>query len=498
MAEREPLSGADNAWRRMGTTSNLMTITGVLIFEERVGYEEFSARLEERLLRFDRFQHRVGGQKRRLLWPYWDPVEQFDVHNHVYDIALPEPADQSRFEQFVGTLMSRPLDESRPLWEVYLVDNVGPDNGNAAVVRINHSVGDGFALLYVMLGLVDNPEELEFPVDGVSAPPPPGPDDAGEDSTDRNPRAAESGHGDGVEPKHGRDNRSNSRQTDGSSNTAARNRRHEEGNTDSEDPMDRERSGLLETAKTAARAVRTGYDLLTMSDEPETSLTGELGPTKRAAWTRRIDISRVKTVGAAHDATVNDIFLAAAAGAIRRVLEGRGEDTTGLELRWTVPVNLRPMAERTESLGNHFGLVFLPVPVGIRDLDRRIELVHERMDRQKAGIEAFLMYKLLEVSGNVPEPVQQYLMSVFEGVATGIVTNVPGPVGGAEFAGKKIGDMIFWVPQANGQGLGISIISYNGTVRVGIAADANLLAEPRLMADAFETELDELFEELDA
>jgi diacylglycerol O-acyltransferase len=449
MAEREPLSGADNAWRRMGTTTNLMTITGVLTFEETVGYEEFCARLEERLLRFDRFRHRVGGQRRRLLRPYWEPVEQFDVHNHVYDIALPEPADQSRFEQFVGTLMSRPLGESRPLWEVYLVDNVGPDDGNAAVVRINHSVGDGFALLYVMLGLVDNPDKLEFPIGGVSAPPPPGPDEAG-------------------------------------------------GGTDSEDPMDRERSGLLGTARTVARAVRTGYDLLTMPDEPDTSLTGDLGPTKRAAWTRRIDVSRVKAVGAAHDATVNDMFLAATAGAIRRVLEERGEDTAGLELRWTVPVNLRPMAERTESLGNYFGLVFLPIPVGTRDLDRRIELVRERMDLQKAGVEAFLMYKLLDVGGYVPEPVQKYLMRVFEGVATGIVTNVPGPVGGAEFAGKEISDMIFWVPQGNDQGLGISIISYNGTVRVGIAADANLLPEPRLMADAFETELDELFKQLDA
>ncbi len=488
MPEREPLSGADNAWRRMGTTNNLMTITGVLTFEETVGYEAFCTRLEERLLRFDRFRHRVGGQKRRLLWPYWEPVEQFDIHNHVYDIALPEPADQSRFERFVGTLMSRPLGESRPLWEVYLVDNVGPDGGNAAVVRINHSVGDGFALLYVMLGLVDNPDDLEFPIGGVSAPPPPEPDGNSEDSTDRNPHVAESGHPDGGTAGSG--------QMDSSSNTAARDRGHGDG----EDPMDREitGSGLLGTAKTAARAVKTGYDLLTMADEPDTSLTGELGPTKRAAWTRRIDISRVKAVGAAHDATVNDIFLAATAGAIRRVLEERGEGTAGLELRWTVPVNLRPMAERTESLGNYFGLVFLPIPVGTRDLDRRIELVRERMDIQKAGVEAFLMYKLLELGGYVPEPVQRYLMRVFEGAATGIVTNVPGPVGGAEFAGKEIGDMIFWVPQGNDQGLGISIISYNGSVRVGIAADANLLPEPRLMAGAFETELDDLFEELDA
>jgi diacylglycerol O-acyltransferase len=451
MPERDPLSGPDNAWRRMGATNNLMAITGVLTFEGRVSYEELCERLEERLLRFDRFTQRVGGRKRRLLRPYWEPVEEFDVTNHVYDLSLPEPADQERLEQLVGTLMSRPLDERRPLWEVYLIDNVGPDGGNSAVVRINHSVGDGFALLYVLLGLVDNPGELEFPVGGVSAPP--APDEEG---------AAPADTGE-----------------------------------DTPDPMDRDPtgSGVLGTVGTAARALKTGYDLLTMPDEPETSLYGDLGPTKRAAWTRRIDLDRVKEIGDAHDATVNDVLVAATAGAVRRVLEGRGEETAGLDLRCTVPVNLKPMAERTESLGNYFGLVFLPIPVGTRDLDERIALVRERMDVRKAGIEAFLMYQLLNLAGHVPEPIQDLAMGVFEKQATAVVTNVPGPVGAAKFAGKEIGDMIFWVPQGNDQGLGISIISYNETVRIGIAADANLLDEPRVMADAFEAEIDTLFQQ---
>jgi diacylglycerol O-acyltransferase len=461
MPEREPFSGTDNAWRRMGTTNNLMTITGVLTFEETVTYDELCGRLEERLLRFERFKQKVGGQKRRLLRPYWESLEDFDIHNHVYDLALPEPADQASFERFVGSLMSRPLDESRPLWEVYLIDNVGPDGGNAAVVRINHSVGDGFALLYVMLGLVDNPEDLEFPIGGVSAPPPPG--------------AAE--HSEGA----------SATELEGSG-------------PPEDDPMRREATGpgVLGTIGTAARAVKTGYDLLTMPDEPDTSLYGELGPTKRAAWTRSIELDRVKEIGEAHDATVNDVFLAAAAGAIRRVLDDRDEDTTDLELRWTIPVNLKPMAERSESLGNYFGLVFVPIPVGTRDFHERVEIVNERMDVRKAGIEAFVMYKLLDIGGYVPEPVQQYLMGIFERTATGIITNVPGPVGAAEIAGKEIGDMIVWVPQGNDQGLGISIISYNESVRIGIAADENLLPEPRLMADAFETEIDTLFEQLDA
>lgn len=460
MPTREPLSGTDNAWRRMGTTNNLMTITGVLMFEESVGYEELCDRLEERLLRYERFNQRVGGQKRRFMRPYWEDFEGFDIRNHVYDLRLPEPGDQETFEAFVGKLMSRPLDERRPMWEAYLMEDGGPGDGNAVALRIDHSLGDGFALLYVMLGLVDNPHELEFPIGGVSAPPPP--------------------------PEEGDETPVSPAQT----------------STDSDDDdVDEGRKkatpqGALGAVGMGARAVKTGFDLLTMSPEPETSLVGDLCQTKGAAWTRRIDLEQVKEIGNAHDATVNDVLLAATAGAIRRVLESRGEDTTGLELRCTIPVNLKPMDERTESLGNYFGLVFAPIPVGVRDLNERIETVHEQMDVRKAGIEAFLMYQLLNAAGHVPEPVQHLAMKVFEDQATGVVTNVPGPVNAAEIAGKKVSDMIFWVPQGNDQGLGISIISYNGSVRIGVAADANLLPDPKAMSEAFETEVDELLSEL--
>ena len=453
MPTREPFSGPDNAWRRMGTTNNLMTITGVLIFEEPVGYEELCDRLEQRLLRYERFNQRVGGRKRRFMRPYWETFAGFDVRNHIYNVRLPEPGDQAALEQFVGKLMSRPLDERRPMWEAYLIEEGGPGEGNAVAIRINHALGDGFALLYVMLGLVDNPDELEFPIGGVSAPPP----EAGHDRTVPPTRAG--GANDGVTEK----------------------RRKK--------PSPR---GALGAVGMGARAVTTGVDLLTRSPEPNTSLVGELCQTKRAAWTRPIDLGQIKAIGKAHDATVNDVLLATTAGAIRRVLESRGEDTTGVELRCTIPVNLKPMDERTESLGNYFGLVFAPIPVGTRDLNERIERVHAQMDVQKAGIEAFLMYQLLRLGGYVPERVQQLVMKLFEDKATCIVTNVPGPVNAAEIAGKKVSDMIFWVPQANEQGLGISFISYNGSVRVGVAADANLLPDPKALSAAFEAEVDEL------
>lgn len=470
MPGKQQLSGVDNAWRRMGTNDNLMTITGLLMFNETVTYEEVCDRLEERLLRFDRFRQRVDGRKRTIRRPHWETVEEMNVEDHVYDLSLPEPNNKASFQRFVGTLMSRPLDERRPLWEAYVLDGAGPDDGNAVVFRINHSIGDGFAMMHVMLGLVDNPGELEFPVGGISAPPRPDlEDDTGEGST------AADGGTQTVQP------------TVEESDTGGVEELREEANP----------STLLDSVKLGAKGIKAGYNLLSMRGEPETSLAGDLGPTKRAAWTDRVNLEKVKAVGDAHDATVNEVLLATTAGAIRRVLDARGEDTRELTLNCTMPVNLRPVEERPESLGNYFGITFVPIPVGTRELGERIELVNSQVDLQRAGIEAYLMYQLLNLGGIVPERLQRLIMRFFEEHATGIVTNVPGPLNTAEFAGKEIDDLIFWVPQGNDQGLGISIISYNSKVRVGIASDENLLPDPTEMTDAFENEMEMLVEQVD-
>jgi diacylglycerol O-acyltransferase len=476
MPEREQLSGVDNAWRRMGTTNNLMTITGLLMFEETVTYEEVCDRLEERLLRFERFTQRVDGRKRTVRRPHWQTVEDMNIEDHVYDLSLPEPNDKESFQRFVGTLMSRPVDERRPLWEAFILDGAGPNNGNAVVFRINHSIGDGFALMHVMLGLVDNPDELEFPIGGISAPPRPDLEDDSAGSSPDEASAAADGGAQAVQPDV-----------------------EDEGDTGGVEKLREETSSStwLDSVKLGAKGLRAGYNLVSMRGEPETSLFGDLGPTKRAAWTDRVDLEDVKAVGDAHDATINEVLLATTAGAIRRVLDARGEDTRELTLHCTMPVNLRPMEERPESLGNYFGITFVPIPVGTRDLGERIELVNSQIDLQTAGIEAYLMYQLLNLGGIVPEQLQQLIMRFFEKHATGIVTNVPGPLNTAEFAGKEVSDLIFWVPQGNNQGLGISIISYNSKVRVGIASDANLLPDPTEMTDAFEDELAMLVEQVD-
>ncbi|MFT4885615.1 MAG: diacylglycerol O-acyltransferase, partial [Natronomonas sp.] len=248
--------------------------------------------------------------------------------------------------------------------------------------------------------------------------------------------------------------------------------------------------GPLDTVRLAGKAAKTGWNMLTQEDETETSFRGNIGTVKRAGWTEAIDLATVKEVGGAYDATVNDVLLAALAGAFRRVLQERGDPVEGRELRVTVPINLRPMHRRDGSLGNYFGLAFVPLPVGEPDLGERIRIIHERMDEETAGLEAFLMYLTLTFGGHTPDFILDLLIEQFENQATGVVTNVPGPLDTVEFAGHEVSDIMFWVPQANDQGIGISIFSYDGSVRLGIAGDANLLSDPDELSEAFRAEID--------
>lgn len=451
----EPLSGADNAWRRLGTVDNLTTITGVLWFEDAITYEELRDRLEERLLRFDRFTQQVDssgvGRAR------WESIEDFDIDTHIYHLSLPESGDGATFKQFVSKLMSRPLDERRPLWEAYLVEDAG--DGNAVVFRINHSIGDGFALLYVLFGLADSPEEIEMPMGIVPNPPSADEFRDSDSTTEAEPATADGGEAAAPRKSSGAQGRSLGP------------------------------SGPLDAARLAGKAAKTGLNMLTQEDEVETSLRGDIGTVKRAGWTEEIDLETVKEIGGAHGATVNDVLLAALAGAFRRALQGRGEPVEGRELRVTVPVNLRPMEKRDASLGNYFGLAFVPLPVGEEDLGERIDIIHERMDEETAGLEAFLMYLTLSFGGHAPDFILDLLIKQFENQATGVVTNVPGPMNSIEFAGHEVSDIMFWVPQANDQGIGISIFSYNGSVRLGIAGDANLLSDPEELSEAFRAEI---------
>jgi len=473
-SDNEYLSGRDNAWLRMGDRTNHMIITAVLFFDEPVTYDDLEEKLDERLLAFKRFRQRVVMPWHRLR-PKWKTDPLFNIDTHLTHVALPEPQGKKELQRFVAEKMDKDLDRSKALWQGWLVEGAGEGDGNALVVRIHHALGDGFALLYVLLGLADDPASIDMPLGDV--PPPPGISDEEWRRTSV----------DAPEPEELEDGE------DGIDETLYGSEGAEEEETDTEE--EKEGSLIRKKLSMGANMAKIGYNSLTLSKEPKTSLRGDLQLTERVSWTKDFDIERVKQVGHAYDSTINDVLMAATAGGFRRYLVENGEDVPeDLDLRCAVPVNLKPLEERTEELGNYFGLGFLELPVGIKDPQERMEMIQDRTGGLKQGTEAYLMYLSLSLVGALPRFMQYLIMKRFHNRMTAAVTNVPGPKEAIEFAGSKVSDIKFWVPRSEDIGVGISIFSYDGSVSVGVAADESLVSEPDLLADAFNREMEAILE----
>jgi WS/DGAT/MGAT family acyltransferase len=185
------------------------------------------------------------------------------------------------------------------------------------------------------------------------------------------------------------------------------------------------------------------------------------------------------------------VLVAAVAGGLRRNMVDLGDDPAAGDITAMVPVNLRPESD-THQLGNQFALVYLSLPVSLADAYDRLMMTKRHMDVLKNSPEPFLVYQILSIIGTLPGDVAKQVTSWFATKASAVLTNVPGPRQQIYFAGKPLRTLMFWVPQSGNIGIGISIISYNGKVNLGIMVDEHLVRDPQKIIDGFELELLEL------
>ena len=417
-----PLSSVDAAWLRIEDPTNLMVVTGILVFEEPLDQRRVRSLLHRRLLSFDRFRQRVVEARFGIGPPRWVDDDRFDLDAHLLRVALPAPGGRAELEELVGNLMSTPLDLSRPLWQIHLVD--GYLGGSVLLARLHHCIADGIALIQLLLSLTDS-----------GAPAEPAPPAAGADAW-----------------------------------------------------LPASPLRLVELARAGFSVVSTLSRLALLPPDPRTLLKGKLGVSKRAAWSEALPLDAVKAAGARQGVTVNDLLVAAVTGALRDYLEERGEPVDRLQVRAAVPVNLRAV-DRGLELGNSFGLVILPLPIAVADRAGRLAELKHRMDRIKASSEAIVTFGLLAALGIAPRGVLPPAIRFFGSKASVVLTNVPGPREPLHLAGSRIAGCMFWVPMSGRLGLGISILSYAGGVRVGVAADSGLVPDPGRIVKAFEREL---------
>ena len=442
MTSDERMSPVDRAWLLMERPTNPMVIVAVLVLSGRLGLGPLRRMIEERLLRFERFRCRPVTD---ALAARWVRAQDFDVADHVLATSLPAPGGQSQLEALVGELSGAPFNPARPRWSFHLVERYG--RGSAIVARIHHCYADGIALLGVLLGMSDG---------GAAAPP--------------RRAAAEEAYSGWLGPV--------ANLVASAAKTGTR--LLEQGAHLALHP-----AAATGVAAQAAAATTELLRLALLADDPPTLLKRTLTGSRRAAWATPLPLAEVKELGLALGCTINDVLICVLAGALGTYLRERRQRTRGLTLHAAVPVNLRGTGRDAPPLGNHFGLVFVELPVGVRQPLVRLRRVHDAMRELKGSSQAMLTFGLLAAVGSLPQAVEDAAIETFTAKASLVASNLPGPRTAMRIGGVALRQLLFWVPQAGSIGTGVSLISYRGLVQFGVMADRGLIAEPSRLTAAF-------------
>ncbi|MBE2223164.1 MAG: wax ester/triacylglycerol synthase family O-acyltransferase [Anaerolineae bacterium] len=466
MAKNVPLSHVDAAWLSMEDPTNLMMVNGILMFKEHIDFDAFVDVVQHRWLRFDRFrQHVVYPRIRRpLAGPRWEFDPYFDINAHIHRVGLPSPGDLPALQNFISDLASTPLDYTKPLWQCHFIE--GYEGGTVIMSRLHHAIADGIALMYVLLSMADVTPEASL-----------------------------------THPDEPEETQEEQRSSWGLLGTLAKRTGTAVSTTRAiTSKIAHETKESITNPSHAADLAWQGTDislaagrLVLRSPDPQTILKGKLGVSKRVSWSHALSLADVKIIKNLCGGTVNDVLVSALTGGLRRYMIQRGAKVDGVSFRAAMPVNIRP-PEKMEDLGNQFGIIYPTLPVGIDDPIQRLNNVHKNMEMLKSTPEAVVAFGILTGIGISPAEAQTRLVDVFGSKASVVMTNVPGPQLPLYIAGKELDGIMAWVPQSGRVSLGLSILSYNGKVFIGVISDEGLVPDPDAILTGFYEEFDILKE----
>jgi len=411
-----------------------------------VDIEAIRRHVAARLFRFPRF-------RQRLAWtpiegrPAWVDDEGFKLRYHVQHAAVPEPGDEARLRIMVSSIVSQPLDRSKPLWELWVVEGL-PEGRFAVVTKIHHCMMDGRSTVSLMKGLLD-------------AVPHAAPEEAG----DWIPRPAPG-------------------------------------------PEALLRDGLVDRAKVALQAaqasarwlgggawrevVEIGGEVVrtALAPPPATPFNRPIGPHRMVSWVQA-PLVELERAALRAGCGVQELALTAVSGAVMRLLARMRARVAGDEIRVVVPVVTVPGDGRPAAAGNRTAAAVVSLPVAQGDVRRRLRAVNRAMaDARREGRLQNLDF-LLQVAALGGR------LGLGAGLAARrrlygcnlVVGEIPGPKSAVHLLDARLVAAYPLVPLLDDQGLGVAFSSYDGGYHAGIAADWEIVPDLETFAQDLRAEL---------
>jgi WS/DGAT/MGAT family acyltransferase len=474
MPQLQQLTGLDAAFLALETPKTTGHIGGVSVVDaknapEPLTLELLTSVLSKRLPLVPVLRRKLLNVPLGLDQPYWVDDPDFDIEYHIREIALPRPGSQAQLTEQVARLHARPLDRSRPLWEIYLITGLARKRA-AVYTKIHHSAIDGVSgaeLLTVLLDL--KPEGREVP---AAEPFTPG----------RPPTAA-------------------SIALLAATRLAWR-------------PVQTVRvtNEMIRVMPTLAPTIsafvggmlglnRGDGEVITtrLGSAPMTPFNGPITQHRRAAF-RSLSLDSVKAIKNAFGVSVNDVVLAMCAGALRTWLADH-HALPEAPLITMIPVSIRDPSSQG-ALGNKVSAMLAMLPTNIADPAERLVAVHAATELAKSQQATIPQGLVDQVSDFAPPALTARAARVI--FATGLlhrvppfnltISNVPGPNVPVYLCGAQLLAHYPLSVITDGQGLNITVIGYLGQLHFGLTSCRELVPDIEKMAGYLEDELDVLLQ----
>jgi diacylglycerol O-acyltransferase / wax synthase len=419
----ERLSPVDAAWYRMDSARSPADIVGLLVLDGEVDEARLRERIETRLRLHPRFHQRVLEPPLKLAAPRWLNEREATLDHHFSKRRLPAPGGQPELIALVTELMNEPLDFQHSPWRVCLIE--GCAEGSAVFARLHHCMGDGFALVQILLSFADETPSARTPAV--------------------------------VHPR-----------------LPQRLRAHA--------------AELRQLTRRAPRTLRDLARLLLLSFDPPTRFRGRLSGERRIAWSGPIPLARVRALAHAQRCTINDLLLATLTGALRTYLDESGERPQTFRAIVPVNLRAGGDTA-IDRRGNWFGLVFLALPIAEPERHGRLSALKHASDALKHSEQPLASIVVLSVLGRAPAVIERFAKRLFARKGTLVASNVAGPREALAILGRRVRELYFFVPHPSELACGVSILSYAGVIRVGVRSDLAVIADPERIVDRFEREL---------
>ncbi len=458
----EELSGLDAAFVYLETPNQHLHVSLVMVLDPAgmpggYSFDGLKRHLAARLHRVPLMRRRLAVAPFSLGRPVWVDTDT-DIDVHMQATTCPAPGDEAALAGVVGELASTPLDRSRPLWEVWVVEGLAGDRVGL-VIKVHHCAIDGVGGAEALAHLFDlDPESslaVPEPVGLRHEPRPAGWQHLARAAVGRARRTAQ------LVPLA-------TRSTVAAAQAVQRRRR--------EEPR-----GALPLS--GAVAPWNG----SLSQQRSFSVT-------------HLPLDEMKGVAASFDVTMNDVVLAVCAGSMRRFLLDRFElPEQPLVAMCPVSVSGSLPAERRSA--NRVSVMFPSLATDLDDPLERLRAIHESSLGAKAEQRLLGPSLVLDWAEHLTPVATTLAGSVYAGrglsarhrpLQNALISNVPGPPIPLYFAGAEVLAAYPLGPAMEGCGLNITVFSYQGTVGFGFLACPELLPDGAELAAGIRSAFDEL------